>query len=109
MSRAGAAASAGVHRATLMDWLAKARAGDKAYADFLDRVTRAEAKAEKEVVDALMQACKKGSVPAMQFWLSSRRPHDWQMKPAAPSEDAEAKDDLSPEMRESLIAALRSA
>lgn len=110
MSRAGAAASAGIGRSTLLEYLAKARAGEKPYADFLDRVTRAEAEAERDVVDALMMACKKGSVPAMQFWLCSRRPHDWKRDPEAANDeqdaDAGAQDDV--DVIRSVLAAAES-
>ena len=109
MSRAGAASAAGVHRSTLLNWLANARAGEKPYADFLDRVTRAEGEAEQDVVDALMLACKKGSAPAIQSWLTARRPHDWQREPAVEAEreaDSDAAADVP--MLESILAAAKS-
>lgn len=40
--RHSAAAFAGIHRATLQDWLARGHAGEQPYADFLDRVEEAE-------------------------------------------------------------------
>lgn len=89
-----------------MAWLASARAGEKPYADFLDRVTRAEGEAEREVVDALFQSAKSGSFQAIQFWLTSRRPHDWQREPAANADEDADAGELTPEMRESLRRAL---
>lgn len=110
MSRSGAAAAAGVGRSTLMGWLAAARAGEKPYADFLDRVTRAEGEAEREVVDALFQSAKSGSFQAIQFWLCSRRPHDWQREPQAANDEREsdAGDQADVEVIRSVLAAAES-
>lgn len=78
LSRTAAAAKARVHRATLMDWLARGRDGEQPYADFLDRVKEAEAKAEEAMVDCVRGAALDPKYwQAAAWWLERCRPADY--------------------------------
>lgn len=54
--RATAAAAAGVHRNTLINWEKWGEEGKAPYADFLTAMQRAEAKAEMSLLDAIQNA-----------------------------------------------------
>ncbi len=69
----------------------------------------AEAKAERKVVDRLMEQIENGHVPAMMFWLKSRR--GWRDNEVVANEVAatnsvEGADELS--FAESVVAAIKS-
>lgn len=112
VSRTAQAAMGGVHRATLMDWLARGREGEAPYADFLDRVKEAEAKAEAQMVECVRIA---GLDPkhwtAAAWWLERTRPNDYAKReplPEAETERAESgvTDDLA--LAESVVEAIKS-
>lgn len=109
-SRTGAAKAARVHKATLMDWLARGRDGEQPYADFHDRVREAEGEVEKTITTALLAAIKGGHVGAMCFWLERRRPEEWGKRDVVTHvdrpEETSAANDLP--MLESLLAAAKS-
>lgn len=48
----------GVSKSTYYNWLARGRAGEARYVDFLDAITRAKAKANMQAVKALRSALK---------------------------------------------------
>lgn len=79
-TREVAAAAAGIHRATLFNWLA---AGEKAkrgqYFDFLDAVKRAEAGAIVAMVGVVRHAGAQ-SWQAAAWWLERRYPDEWGRK-----------------------------
>lgn len=77
VSRIGAAKAAGVGRSTLFEWLQRGRDGEQPFADFADRVRKADGKAEGVVVSKLLEAIENGHVGAMCFWLERRRHEEW--------------------------------
>lgn len=87
-SRKAAAASVGINTDTLCTWLSKGRAGEERYAEFAERVRKAEGCAETRVIGALMTAIEKGSVPAMMFWLQCHHPAKYATKRGQQSNDA---------------------
>lgn len=108
MSRRTAADAARICQATLFDWIARGRDGESPYAEFVERLEQAEAKAERKVVDKLMEQIESGHVPAMMFWLKCRRgwrDNDAPVNETAAQATAEA-DDLS--VAESVVAAIKS-
>lgn len=110
-SRTGAAKCARVHRATLMDWLARGRDGEQPYADFLDRVREAEGGVEERITTALLEAIEKGHVGAMCFWLERRRPDEWGKRDVVTHthQGAEAGSDAQDlDVARSVVAALES-
>lgn len=111
VSRRGAAEAARVDQATLFRWLALGRDGVAPYREFRERFLEAEAGAEREVVDALMEQARGGHVQAICFWLERRRPRDWGKTEAVANEDAagvseQEADDLA--VAKSVVAALES-
>lgn len=111
-SRRAAAEAASVCQATLFDWLARGRDDEQPYAEFLERVERAEAGAEQKITDALFKSAKDGSVTAQIAWLERRRPADWAKResPAnlqnASNAMTDAVDDLA--LAESVVEAIKS-
>ncbi len=108
VSRRAACEAARVHQATLCDWLARGRDGESPYAEFLERLECSEAKAERKVVDRLMEQIENGHVPAMMFWLKSRR--GWRDNEPAANEApvAAGAEEGSVEFIESVLAAAKS-
>lgn len=72
----GVSAYGGIDLSTLMDWLAKGRAGKSPYVEFTDEFTRARDKAEVTMAALLMQAAKLDWRAAAK-WLACRRPEIW--------------------------------
>jgi transposase len=113
-SRSAAAEAARVHRSTLMLWLARGRKGEAPYSDFLDRIRKAEADAENEMVVVVREAAKKNWCAAA-WWLERRRPKIYSLRrdarsPAdAPTLGVRAVNETDVELFESLAAAARSA
>ncbi len=109
VSRRAACEAARVHQATLCDWLARGRDGESPFAEFLERLEAAEAKAERKVVDKLMEQIESGHVPAMMFWLKCRR--GWRDNEPAANEAAASgtvEEAGSVEFIESVLAAAKS-
>lgn len=94
-----------------MDWLARGRDGEAPYADFLDRVKRAEAEAEEVMVACVRTA---GMEPkhwqAAAWWLERARPSDWaKREPTREDEASRAESgDLDLDVARSVVAALES-
>lgn len=100
-----------MHRATLLDWLARGRDGEQPYADFHDRVREAEGIVEETITSALLDAVENGHVGAMCFWLERRRAEEWGQRGVVthvdrPTGDGNAATDLP--LLESLLAAAKS-
>jgi hypothetical protein len=55
-TRQCAAQLGGIHKATLLEWLARGRKGEQPFADFADRIARADAEAEAEMVSCVRDA-----------------------------------------------------
>ncbi len=108
VSRRSAAEAARVDPATLFRWLAQGRDGEEPFCEFRERLLAAEAKAERKVVDCLMEQIASGHVPAMMFWLKCRR--DWRDNEAPATEAAtnSAEEAGSVEFIESVLAAAKS-
>ncbi len=115
-SRSAAAEAARVHRSTLMGWLARGREGDPAYFDFLDRVKKAEAEAENEMVAIVRKAAMSGTWQAAAWWLERRRPNAYALR-REPRDGSKATDaiggsaamrPLDADVLESLLAAVKS-
>ncbi len=112
-SRSAAAEAANVGRSTLMSWLARGREGEPGYADFLDRIKTAEAKAENEMVAAIRIAgLNPRTWQAAAWWLERCRPKRYATKrdrveaPAHPAGVAAGSDDV--ELLEGLLEAAKS-
>lgn len=71
LPRRRAARLAGIHPATLFDWLARGRAGEQPYADFADRIKSAEIEGEESLVDLLREHAVETWQAAA--WLLERR------------------------------------
>lgn len=69
-TRAAAAGSAGVHRSTFFDWMAKDP-------EFAEQVEIAEEAAHGIYANRLAAQARAGSVRATAFWLERRRPDSW--------------------------------
>ena len=111
MSRRGAAHAAGIGWSTLKVWLASGRRGHEPFAAFLARVEQAEGKAERVVVDALVEAIRERKVDAIKFWLTSRRAADWQKPDAENDSDDDVGDssiDADESFTRSVLAAIQS-
>ncbi len=108
VSRRTAAEAARVSQTTLFDWIARGRDGEEPYAEFVERLEASESKAERKVVDRLMEQIENGHVPAMMFWLKSRR--GWRdNEPAANEAPVAAGEEAgSVEFIESVLAAAKS-
>lgn len=113
LSRTAAAASAGVSRRALMNWLAAGRDGDANYVHFLHRVQEAEAKAEAEMVACIRNA----ALSDPKYWqaaawvLERSRPADWAKREATPVEEtdrAETTGDSDVEVARAVLSALES-
>jgi transposase len=111
LSRTAAAAKGGVSRATFLDWLARGRDGEAPYADFLDRVKVAEAKAEEVMVSAIRTAGLEPSKwQAAAWWLERARPADWaKREPTQEQEQQRAETGAADlDVAKSVVAALES-
>jgi hypothetical protein len=108
-TRRAAAEAARIDQATLCEWLARGRNGDEPFAEFRQRVQHAEARAERKVVDRLMDQIDNGHVTAIIFWLKSRRGWRDNDAPAneAPAAATVASEDTE-ELLEDLLEAARS-
>ncbi len=108
VSRRAASEAARISQQTLCDWVARGRDGEEPFASFLERLELAEAKAERKVVDKLMEQIETGHVPAIVFWLKSRR--GWRDNDAIANDAAvtATEGELTTDMLESLLAAKRS-
>lgn len=90
LSRTAAAASGGISRRTLENWLADGRADVEPYVRFLHRVQEAEAKAEAEMVSCIRTAALDPRYwQAAAWWLERLRPADWSKR--EPSKDEETQ------------------
>ena len=109
-SLAGAARSAGIAESTLFDWLARGRDGEAPFAEFSERLTKAEGETEVRVTSALMRAIDNGHVGAMSFWLERRLPVQWSKRDATPQDGRAEGDatDLDIATLESVLAAAKS-
>src|SRR5688572_1942763 len=88
LSRTAAAAKGGISRAALMDYLARGRDGEQPFADFLDRVKAAEAKAEEDMVACVRTAAlEPRHWQAAAWWLERSRPADWAKREPTPHEE----------------------
>lgn len=109
MSRRSACEAARISQATLFDWIARGRDGEAPYAEFLERLESSEARAERVVVDKLMEQIENGHVPAIMFWLKCRR--GWRENDA-PANEAPAPSAVegadTVDVLESLLAAAKS-
>jgi hypothetical protein len=79
-TRQCAAQLGGVHKATLLDWLARGRSDEQPFADFADRVAKADAEAEAEMVGCVRDAAKSGAPGTWRAaleWLQHRRRATW--------------------------------
>lgn len=109
VSRRSACEAARICQATLFDWLARGRDGEEPYAEFLERLESAEARAERTVVDKLMEQIENGHVPAMMFWLKCRRGWRENDAPANEAIETSAVEGADPvDVLESLLAAAKS-
>jgi transposase len=111
VSRTGAAASAGISRRALMDWLARGRDGEARYEHFLHRVQQAEAEAEAGMVACVRTAALDPKYwGAAAWWLERCRPADYAKREPTRDEETEraetGADDL--EVARSVVAALES-
>ncbi len=99
-TRACAAQLGGVHKATLLEWLALGRRGEQPFADFADRVAKADGEAEARMVAVVVKAAEDGSWQAAKAWLELRR-RVWRMK--KPRQELDEQD-LSGKSEEELVA-----
>lgn len=101
-----------MHRASLMDWLARGRDGEAPFADFLDRVKEAEAKAEDAMVQCVRTAAlEPARWQAAAWWLERARPQDWAKREPTPEQEVgraegETQDEVA--VLESVLAAAKS-
>ncbi len=65
--------SAGISKATLYDYLARADAGQQEFADFASRVREAKAKIAQAMVSVRTKAALAGDWRAAQAWLGAHR------------------------------------
>lgn len=79
-TRRAAAEAAGISRSTLQEWIARGKQGDMVYVDFADRIKKAEAVAENEMVGVVRDAAKKGTWQAAAWWLERRRPKTYALR-----------------------------
>ncbi len=79
-----AAAAGGVSKATLMAWKAKARNGEQPFADFLDRLQRAEAEGAVAVLGIIQDAAHKGTWQAAAWILERRYPKQFALRKPEP-------------------------
>ncbi len=75
-TRACAAALAGIHLATLEEWLHKGKAGQEPYTAFAEAVRLADGHIEARMVGNLVSAGK-SDWRAARAWLGARRPKGW--------------------------------
>lgn len=76
----------GVDKATLLEWLARGRRSEQPFADFADRVAKADGEAESRMVAVVVKAAEDGSWQVAKAWLELRR-GVWRMrKPVEPKE-----------------------
>lgn len=100
-TRTCAAKLGGIHKATLLKWLARGRQGERPFADFADRVAKADGEAEARMVAVVVKAAEDGSWQAAKAWLDLRR-RVWRMgKPPEPKPQ-----DLSGKSEEELAVAM---
>ena len=102
--RATAAAAAGIHRNTLLDWEKRGESGEEPYVDFLTAMQQAEAKAEMDLVEEIRNA--RPGTPGVsgadlwqaKAWMLERR---WGAKWSGKVKThvAEAVDDLTSKLR----------
>lgn len=77
-SRRTAAELAGISPRTLQRWLKRGRdAEDEGCAELLEHVHNAEACAEREMSNVVMQAAREGEWRAAAWWLERRFPGTW--------------------------------
>ncbi len=102
--RATAAASAGIHRNTLIDWEKRGEAGEEPYVDFLTAMQMAEAKAEMALVEEIRHAepgipnVRGADLWQAKAWMLERRyGGKWSGKVKA--HIAEAVDDLTQKLK----------
>lgn len=98
---------------TLYQWLARGRDGEEPYAQFLQRVKRAEAEAEDEMVARVRDAAAT-TWQAAAWWLERRRPQRWALRKveardAKPSDLAPTDPRENVQYIESVLSAARSA
>ncbi len=114
-SYAAAARAGGIDESTLHEWRARGRAGEQRYAEFVERVDRADSEAEHRALEVLTAKFdspdERIALNAVMFWFERRRPAEWG-KPTAPANEAPAAhaesdaDDTA--TLESLLAAAKS-
>ena len=111
-SLAGAARAAGIAESTLHDWLARGRDGEAPFAEFSERLTKAEGETEVRVTSALMRAIDNGHVGAMSFWLERRLALQWGKRDSAAGDHqsgaAGEMNELDVATLESVLAAAKS-
>lgn len=79
-SRAAAAGMVGVQPSTLYEWLAKGRRGDPRYAEFAEKVVKADSEARAKMERAIYDAATDTDRPswqAAQAWLQARAKQMW--------------------------------
>lgn len=110
-----AAAFAGIHYATLADWMQKAREGKgQRFSDFAEAVQRAQSKAVVADLQIIKKAAKRGDWRAAAWVLEHRNPAKFgpNVKLQVQSEHQQllklAKEALSPEDYERLLTAYAS-
>lgn len=74
-----AARANGVHHHTILNWLSRGEEQDEGiFADFFDRITRAQGEGERAYVDAIMEIAKETDDPYMLMsMLKQRYPDSW--------------------------------
>lgn len=108
-----AADYAGIGRSTANLWMAKGRAGEAGYVDFVEAVERAQAGAIAKDLEAIAKAAKDGDWRAAAWRLEHRHPTKFgphlnvrtQVERELEEFLARAKETLSPEEYEKLAAA----
>jgi hypothetical protein len=80
-TRACAAACAGIHQASLEEWIKRGRDGDAEFAAFAEQIRDADGFIEKKVVANLIRHATKGDHKAALEWLGRRRSKTWGDKP----------------------------
>lgn len=114
LPRDTAAKLAAISPRTLYQWLARGRDGEEPFAQFSQRVKRAEAESEEEMVSRVREASKT-TWQAAAWWLERRRPERWALrKPEArEAERAVGLESTDPREQvkfiESVLSAARSA
>jgi transposase len=92
-TRRAVAQAAGVAAATLFSWLALGERPDAPaeYSDFLERMHAAEAQAEKEIIDVILNDARSGNWRSAAWIAEKRFRNEWASKRLVEIESAQAK------------------